>query len=111
MGTGGISGQIQRLDGTPLKGIIVYAAPVDSRGGERLASVDPLVDAHAATDSEGRLGINDLKAGEYALATQSPLGVILPHDNAGQVVTFMITADQETGLGLLQVGYVYPDGD
>jgi uncharacterized surface anchored protein len=94
-----------------MKNIVVYAAPVSSQGAERLASVDPLVDARTTTDAQGKFEIRNLKPGEYALATQSPLGIILPHDQTGKVITFQVAAGRETALGAYRVGYVYPDGD
>lgn len=110
-GFGIVQGKVARLDDTPMKGIIIYAAPVQTHGGERIASVDPLLDARAETDEAGSFAIANLRPGEYALATQSPVGVILPHAQSGKVITFVVSANQTTDLGLLKVGYTYPDGD
>ena len=108
-GKGGVSGKLTRFDGTLLKGIIGYGALIEMRGGMRLASVDPLVDKRFITDVEGRFRLDNLPPGEYVLAMQSPVGIIMPHNTTGQIVKFAITADEETKLGQLAVGYIYPD--
>jgi len=110
-GMGAASGELERFDGTPLKGIIVYAALIEEHGEMRLASVDPLLDPRSVTDSQGGFWFDNLAPGEYALATQSPVGVILPHNTDGEIVRFKIEADGELALGRLAVGYTYPDND
>lgn len=109
LGKGLVSGKLTRFDGTPLKGIIIYGALIEMRGEMRLASVDPLADKRVITDAEGHFRLDNLLPGEYALAMQSPVGIIMPHNPTGQIVKFTITADGETKLGQLAVGYVYPD--
>ena len=110
-GMGAIKGQLERYDGTPLKRVVVYAARIEVTGGMRLASVDALADPHVDTDARGSFRIANLKAGDYVLATQSPVGIILPHNRDGKTVTFAVQANRETDLGELAVGYQYPDGE
>lgn len=110
-GKGFVSGVLERFDGTPLKGIILYGALIEVRGEMRLASVDPLVDPRSVTDAEGRFSFGNLLPGEYALATQSPVGIIMPHSKGGQIVRFKVEPNGETDLGRLAVGYIYPDND
>lgn len=110
-GTGAVSGELERFDGTPLRGIFVYAALIEERNGMRLASVDPLLDVRSVTDAQGYFSFDNLVPGEYALATQSPVGIIMPHNRDGEIVRFAIDADDETVLGRLAVGYTYPDND
>ena len=110
-GMGAVVGQLERFDGTPLKGIFVYAALIEERSGVRLAAVDPLLDVHTATDAQGGFRFDNLAPGEYALAMQSPVGIIMPHNTDGEVVKFTIKADDQIALGRLTVGYVYPDND
>jgi hypothetical protein len=102
---------LERFDGTPVKGIIVYPALIEQREDVRLASVDPLTDPRAVTDAEGRFQVINLKPGEYALAMQSPVGIIMPYNSEGQIVTFELTADATTELGNLPVGYQHPDSE
>ena len=109
-GAGTVRGQLERYDGTPLKGIIIYAAVIGQSGDTRLASVDALADPHVDTDAQGRFEIKNLQSGEYVLGTQSPIGIILPHDKGDKMVTFKVSAGQETDLGKLSVGYTFPDG-
>jgi hypothetical protein len=106
---GAVVGQLERFDRTPLKGIFVYAALIEERSGVRLAAVDPLLDVHFATDAQGGFRFDNLAPGEYALAMQSPVGIIMPHNTDGEVVKFTIKADDQIALGRLTVGYVYPD--
>jgi uncharacterized surface anchored protein len=73
--------------------------------------VDPLLDSHAATDAQGHFFIDNLAPGEYALATQSPVGIILPFGTDGEIIKFKIEADSELALGQLAVGYIYPNDD
>lgn len=110
-GMGAVSGDLERFDGTPLRGILVYVAFIEERNGMRLASVDPLLDAHSVTDAQGYFSLDNLAPGEYALATQSPVGIIMPHNAAGEIVKLTIEADGEIALGRLAVGYIYPDND
>ncbi len=110
-GKGFVSGVLERFDGTPLKGIILYGALIEVRGEMRLASVDPLVDPRSVTDAEGRFSFGNLSPGEYALATQSPVGIIMPHNKSGQIVRFKVEPNGETDLGRLPVGYIYPDNN
>jgi hypothetical protein len=110
-GMGSVSGELERLDGTALRGILVYPALIEDHGEVSLAAVDPLLDLHTATDAQGHFLIDNLAPGEYALATQSPVGIILPHNTDGEIVRFKIEADGELALGRLAVGYTYPDDD
>ena len=108
---GAVVGELRRFDGTPLKGILVYAALIEDRDGVLLAAVDPLLDVRSVTDAQGGFWFDNLVPGEYALATQSPVGIIMPHNTDGEIVRFKIEADGETALGQLAVGYIYPDSD
>jgi hypothetical protein len=110
-GMGAVSGELERFDGTTLKSIIVYAALIEQRGEMGLASVDPLLDARSVTDAQGSFWFDNLAPGEYALATQSPIGIIMPHNTEGEIVRFRIEADGELALGRLAVGYPYPDNN
>lgn len=108
-GTGAVTAELHRLDGTTMKGILIYAAFIENRDGVRLSAVDPLLDPKAETDAEGRFVIRNLKPGEYALATQSPVGIIMPHGPQGKAVLYQVEAGKTTDLGRLDVGYTYPD--
>ena len=108
-GTGVLKAEIHRFDGSPIKGVIVYAALIEDRGGMRLSAVDPLLDPRAETDGNGQFVIKNLKPGDYALATQSPVGIIMPHNTQGATVTYQVEADKTTDLGRVDVGYTYPD--
>jgi hypothetical protein len=110
-GMGSVSGELERFDGTSLRGIFVYAALVEDHDGMNLASVDPQLDARSVADAQGHFSFDNLAPGEYALATQSPVGIILPHNTDGEIVRFKIEADGELALGRLAVGYTYPDND
>jgi len=110
-GTGAVSGQLERFDGSPLKGILGYAALIEERNGVKLAAVDPLLDVHFITDAQGRFRLDNLRPGDYALAMQSPVGIIMPHSTDGKIIKFVIEADRETDLGRLAIGYVYPDNE
>jgi hypothetical protein len=110
-GMGTVLGHLERSDGTPIKGITVYAALIEDRGGMRLAAIDPLLDVHAVTDAQGGFKLDNLVPGEYALATQSPVGIIMPHGTDGEIVEYTVEANRETALGRLVVGYVYPNSD
>ncbi len=110
-GKGAVSGVLERYDGTLLKGIIVYAALIEERNGVRLAAVDPQIDPRSTTDGEGRFAFPNLAPGEYALATQSPVGIIMPHNKEGAIVRFTVQPDAELDLGRLAVGYLYPDNE
>lgn len=110
-GMGSLSGQLERFDGTPMRGILVYAALIEEHNGVKLAAVDPLLDVKSITDAEGRFWFDNLLPGEYALATQSPVGIIMPHTPEGTIVRFKVEADNETALGRVVVGYTYPDND
>lgn len=111
LGKGFVSGVLERFDGTPLKGIILYGALIEVRGEVRLTSVDPLVDPRSVSDAEGRFSFGSLSPGEYALATQSPVGIIMPHNKGGQIVRFKVEPNGEINLGRLPIGYIYPDND
>lgn len=108
-GTGAVKAEIRRFDGSPIKGVIVYAALIEDRGGMRLSAVDPLLDPKAETDGNGQFVIKNLKPGDYALATQSPVGIIMPHSKEGTTIIYKVEADKTTDLGRLDVGYTYPD--
>ncbi len=108
-GTGSVTGIAYRLDGTPMKGITIYGALIETINGVRLAGVDPANDVRATTDAEGRFTLVNLKPGEYAIATQSPVGVIMPHNSKGEIVLYQVKADEQTDLGRLEIGFVYPD--
>ncbi len=110
-GMGSLTGELERFDGTPMKGILVYAALIEERNGVKLAAVDPLLDVKSTTDAEGGFWFDNLPPGDYALATQSPVGIIMPHNTEGTIVRFKVEADTETALGRLAVGYTYPDND
>lgn len=108
-GFGSVSGWLHRFDGTPLVGITVYASPLEEHGSIRLAAIDPLLSPHTPTDAQGGFAIGNLAPGEYALATQSPVGIIMPHNEAGEIVIFTVAADSATDLEMLPIGYPYPD--
>lgn len=110
-GMGSLTGELERFDGTPMKGILVYAALIEERNGVKLAAVDPLLDVRSATDAQGGFWFDNLAPGDYVLATQSPVGIIMPHNTDGTIVRFKVEADHETALGRLAVGYTYPDND
>jgi hypothetical protein len=108
-GKGGAMGVAFRFDGTPMKGITIYAALVEMKNGVKLAAVDPVLDVRATTDAQGRFSLPNLRPGEYAIATQSPVGVILPHNRKNEIVMYQVKADEVIDLGHLDLGYVYPD--
>ncbi|MFO7631549.1 MAG: hypothetical protein R6W76_03360 [Caldilinea sp.] len=110
-GMGSLTGELERFDGTPMRGILVYAALIEERDGVRLAAVDPLLDVRAETNAQGGFWFDNLTPGEYALATQSPVGIIMPHNTDGTIVRFQVEAGSETALGRQAVGYTYPDND
>lgn len=111
MGAGTVSGRLDRLDGTPLRKITLYAGAIDTHNAFRLASVDPLVDPRAETDAAGTFVFENLGPGEYALVAQSPFGLVLLRDASGSPITFQLQAGQIISLGSLAVEYQYPDGE
>ncbi len=110
-GMGSLWGELERLDGTPLKGILIYPALIEDHSGVAFAAVDPLNDVHVETDARGHFSVDNLAPGEYALAMQSPVGIIMPHNREGEIVKFKIEADGETALGRLAVGFAFPDNE
>ena len=106
-----VSGHLDRLDGTPIKKVILYAGPINTHNTLRLASVDPLTDPHTETDATGAFAFEHLSPGEYALVAQSPFGLILLQDAHGKPITFQLQAGQILSIGTLIVEYQYPDGE
>ncbi|MCS7220908.1 MAG: carboxypeptidase-like regulatory domain-containing protein [Anaerolineae bacterium] len=111
VGTGTVSGSLDRPDGTPLRKVILYAGAIDMHDALRLASVDPLVDPRAETDATGTFVFENLVPGEYALIAQSPFGLVLLQDANGKPIIFQLQAGQVLSLGSLVVEYRYPDGE
>lgn len=106
---GSLSGFLIRSDGTPVKGIVVYAGAI-STGTVPIASVDPLVDPKSETGANGEFVFENLLPGEYALIAQTPFGLMLLHDINGHPVIFKVSNKEVTPPSRIIVDYPYPDG-
>ncbi len=108
-GMGAATGTLQRLDGSPIRGGLVYAALIEQHNGIKLAAVDAVKDPRVTTDRTGSFALIGLVPGEYSLVMQSPWGMILLENDSGVPVRFTATAGQVTQVGLKLVKYEYPD--
>jgi hypothetical protein len=110
-GPGRVWGQLRRLDGSAVRGLLVYAGAVAGSEGARLASVDPASAPRAITDAAGAFAFDELPPGMYALVAQSPFGLILLADAGGRPVVFQVEGGQTLALGVVTVEYRFPDAD
>jgi hypothetical protein len=104
-GAGKASARLLDMDGSRLGGVTVYAAPIDVHNGMRLASVDPAVDVGATSDESGSFTLENLPPHEYALAVQTPFGIMLPQSQDGKHIIFQVKAGESISLGDQKIDY------
>jgi hypothetical protein len=109
-GTATVMARFLRLDGTPMRFIIIYVAPIVMINNTPGVSVDPMVEPHGTTDANGTLVLGKLKPGASAFVAQNPGGLVLLHDAKGATVKADLQADKVTSLGDTVTGYDWPDG-
>jgi hypothetical protein len=102
--------RFQRQDGTPMRNIIIYVAPIVMIDKTPGVSVDPMVEPHGTTDDEGVLVLGKLRPGANAFVAQTPTGLALLHDAKGATVKAELKMDAVNQLGDLVTDYGWPDG-
>ncbi len=108
-GTGTIVVRLHRVDGTPIRDLVVYVAPIVIVNKSPVTSVDPMVEPHAITDASGTLVLGNLKPGPHAFVAQSPTGLMLLHEPSGATLATDVKANTVTSLGDKTVDYSFPD--